>query len=139
MTVISKSLEVKPTVGRVAMRGVPATIIAVGINVVLFLIGSALGAFPEDVLTPLGTPIQLVAVAAMTLGGGIAATLGYFVLTRFLKMRMAKIALWIVGVIVLIVMFFSPLSLEGMPALGIFLLEVMHFMAGLLPIGRLTR
>ncbi len=138
MTVISKSIEVKPTFGRTAMRGLPAAVVAVGINAVLYLIGSAFGSFPEDVLTPMGTPIQLIAVVIMTLGGGIVATVGYFVLTRFLSVKMAKIAMWILGILVLGGMFFSPLSLE-LPLFGIVLLEIMHFVAGLLPLGALTR
>lgn len=139
MTVISSSIEVKPTVGQTALKGLPATVIAVGINVVLFLIGSALGAFPEEVLTPMGTPIQLVAVAVMTLLGGVVATMGYFVLTRYLSLRVAKIVMWVVAVLVLGGMFMAPLRLEGLPKFGIFLLEAMHFIAALLPIGRLTR
>ena len=138
MTVISKSLDQKPSVGSLAVTGGIAAVVAAVINAVLFLVGNALGAFPEDVLTPLGEPISLVPVVLMTIVGGIAATVGYIVLTRFLSVRNAKIALWVIGALVLFGMFFSPLGLEGMPALGIFLLEVMHFVAGLMPIGRLT-
>lgn len=141
MTVISNSIEVKPTVGQIAMKGLPAVIIAVGINVVLFFIGSVFNAFPDDVLTPMGAPIQLVPVAGMTLFGGIAATVGYFVLTRYLSIRVSKVILGVVGVLVLIGMFFMPLDLrsEGLPIFGVVLLEVMHFVAGLLPLGRLIR
>ncbi len=138
MTVISNSIEVKPSFGRIALKGVPPIVIAVGINAVLFLIGNVLGAFPDDVLTPMGTPIQLVAVVITTLLGGIVATIGYFVLTRFLSVKFAKVAMWIIGILVLAGMFFTPLSL-GLPIFGVILLEIMHFVAGLLPIIQLTR
>lgn len=138
MTVISNSIEVKPKFGRIAIKGLPPTVLAIGINAVLFLIGGALSAFPDDVLTPMGAPIQLLPVVIVTLVGGITATAGYFVLTRFLSVKMAKIALWVLGILVLAGMFFSPLSL-GLPIVGVVLLEIMHLVAGLLPLVGLTR
>lgn len=60
------TIKVKPSIVRIWINGILAAIVAVLLNVILFFAGSALRAFPEDVLTPMGIPVDVVAVILNT-------------------------------------------------------------------------
>jgi hypothetical protein len=130
--------ESKPALGAIWKNGLIATAIAVIINALLFLLGSTF-TFPAEALTPMGAPITIGPVVILTLLAGLVATIGYTVLTRFLAISTANRVMWIVAVVVLIGMFFSPFGIENVPLAEIVILEVMHLVAGLIPVYLLTR
>lgn len=135
---INTSTTTKPAIGAIWKNGLLATAIATVINAVLFFIGS-LFTFPPDAITPLGVPITIGAVISITLLGGVVATFGYTILTRFLNISTANRVMWIAAVLVLIGMFFSPFGITNVSIAQIVVLEIMHLVAGLLPVSMLTR
>ena len=64
-------------------QGLTAAAIAAVINTVLYVAGSALGGFPADVITPMGTPITLVAVILASIAPLLVGTLVYTLLYRW--------------------------------------------------------
>lgn len=122
--------NLKPSVGQVAKAGGTAVAVAIAVNVVLYLIGAAAGAFPPDALTPMGVPVDVTAVIAASLMGSLVGTIGYFILTRVLTLKLAR-QIFIGGmVLALIGMFFGPFGIPNAPVLQIILLEIMHFVVG---------
>ncbi len=72
----------KPGLGVIWRNGLIAVVIAAIVNAILFFIGSALGAFPSSVITPMGTPLTLGPVVLMSAVGILVGTLGYTILSR---------------------------------------------------------
>ena len=137
MTVVMKTEDPKPTIAQTARTGLTAAVAAVVINALLFLIGSIF-TFPDDALTPLGEPVGLAPVIVVSAVGGIAATVGYMVLLRFLTKTNANRVMWAFTVLVLIAMFRNPFGIENVPMAEVVILEIMHFVAAL-PVFALTR
>ncbi|MCX6046205.1 MAG: DUF6069 family protein [Chloroflexi bacterium] len=133
----STMVPTKPTIGVIWRNGIMAAVIAAVVNGILFLIGSAAGAFPSSVITPMGVPITIGAVVLMSAVGVLVGTLVYTIFSRF----SARSGRWftIVAVIVLLLMAYSPFSLAGAPTLMILFLEIMHLVAGGAAIYFLTR
>ncbi|HSH03857.1 MAG TPA: DUF6069 family protein [Anaerolineae bacterium] len=117
-------------------NGAIATLAAIIINVLLFLIGS-LFTFPDNAITPMGTPVSIAPVIITTLLGGLFATIGYLVLTKFMPERANQI-MWVVAIIVLLGMAPSPFGITNVPVLQIIILEIMHIVAAL-PVYALTK
>lgn len=130
MTQAVANLKPKPSLGEVAKAGGTAVAVAIAVNVVLYLIGAAVGAFPPDALTPMGVPVDVTAVIAVSLMGSLVGTIGYFILTRVLTLQLARQVFTGGVVLVLIGMFFSPFGIPNAPALQIILLEIMHLVVG---------
>lgn len=120
----------KPGFGQIARQGAIGGGIALVVNAILFFIGSALGAFPADALTPMGVPVDIIAVVAASIVPTIAAIIGYFVLVRFLSLARAKQVFMILAVLVLLGMVYNPFGITNVPMLQIVLLEVMHLVLG---------
>ena len=137
MTAIENSESTKPAIGGIVRTGLIAAVVAIVVNALLFFIGS-LFTFPDNALTPTGDPVTIVPVVVVTLFGGIAATVGYIVLTRFLAKATANRVMLIGGALVLIGMFFNPFSIENVPVAEIVILEIMHIVAAW-PVWQLTR
>lgn len=127
----------KPTLSDIARNGAIAIVSATVVNVILFYIGAALGGFPSDVLTPMGTPLTVMNVVIMTVATIFVGAIGYAILNRFV----ANPNLWFVVTSVLIFIAFipSPFSIAGAPVLMIVVLEVMHVVAAAAAIYFLTR
>lgn len=127
----------KPALSAIWRNGVIAAIVAAVINAILFILGSAAGGFPASVLTPMGVPIMLTAVLLMSIVPILIGTLGYTILSRITT----NPGRWftILTVIILIVMFVTPLQLAAAPILMVVLLEVMHLVVGGAAIYFLTR
>lgn len=127
----------KPTLSDIARNGAIAIVSATVVNVILFYIGAALGGFPSDVLTPMGTPLTVMNVVIMTVATIFVGAIGYAILNRFV----ANPNLWFVVTSVLIFIAFipSPFSIAGPPVLMIVVLEVMHVVAAAAAIYFLTR
>jgi hypothetical protein len=127
----------KPSIGAIWRNGLIAAAVAAVINAVLYFIGSAMGAFPTSVLTPMGTPITIVPVVLVTVVGILAGTVAYTILNWLTKNPNRWFT--ILAVVVLIAMAFNPFTLPGAPMLMIVFLEVMHLVAGGAAIYFLTR
>jgi uncharacterized membrane protein len=118
----------KAALGTIWRKGTTAAVIAAIVNGVLFFVGSAAGAFPATVITPMGTPITLAAVLISSVVGILVGTLGYTILNWLT----ANPNRWftILAVIVLILFAYNPFTLAGAPMLMIVFLEIMHLVAG---------
>lgn len=131
MTTTETPANTKPSIGGIVKNGAIAGSIAIVVNAILYFGAAALGWFPDTVLTPAGVPITLTPVIMITLGGTIAGTVGYLILSRFLSRQKANLWFTILAVIVLVVMAVTPLQLPGAPMGQIVTLEIMHLVAGL--------
>jgi len=127
----------KPALSAIWRNGGIAAIVAAVVNAILFILGSAAGGFPASVLTPMGVPIMLTAVLLMSIVPILIGTLGYTILSRITT----NPGRWftILTVIILIVMFVTPLQLAAAPILMVVLLEIMHLVVGGAAIYFLTR
>ncbi len=131
MTVTETPIETKPSIGGIFKNGAIAGVLAVVVNAILYFGASALGWFPETVLTPAGVPITLAPVISLTVASAIVGAIGYLILSRFLSRQKADLWFTILAVIVLVVMAITPLQLPGAPMGQIITLEIMHLVAGL--------
>jgi len=134
----SETQQSNPALAVVWRTGIVAAVVATVINAILFLVGS-LFTFPDDAITPMGEPISLALVVIVTFIGGIVATIGYTALTRFLPVKVANRVMWVGAIIVLLGMGLQPFGIENVPVAQIIILEIMHLVASLLPVGGLTR
>jgi len=127
----------KPALGAIWRNGLIAAVVATVINAILFVVGAAMGGFPSDVLTPMGVPITLPTVLLMSVVPILIGALGYTILSRIT----ANPARWftILTIIILILMFVTPLQLAAAPTLMVVLLEIMHLVVGGAAIYFLTR
>ncbi|HMN30180.1 MAG TPA: DUF6069 family protein [Caldilineaceae bacterium] len=137
MTTVATST--RPTTSAIWRNGLLATAVSAVVNAVLYLVGSALGGFPSDVITPLGYPVTLVPVLVMSIVPVLLGTLAYWLLTRFTD-RANRWFIILVAV-VFVAMFFGPPDLRsaGAPMLMVVLLEVMHVVTAGAAIYFLTR
>lgn len=120
----------KPGFGQIARQGAIGGIGATVVNAILFFIGSALDAFPPDALTPMGAPVDIMAIVGFSVVSTIAAIVVYFLLHRFLSVERARQFFLILAVLILVGMAFNPLGITNAPTLQIVLLEVMHLTLG---------
>lgn len=127
---VAKIENQKPEFGRIARQGAIGGGIGIVVNAILFFIGSAMGAFPADALTPMGAPVDIMAVVGFSVVSTIAAIVIYFLLHRFLSVERARQVFLILAVLVLVGMAFNPLGITNVPILQIVLLEVMHLVLG---------
>lgn len=109
-------------------QGLTAAGIAAVINTILYVTGSALGGFPADVITPMGTPITLAAVILASTAPLVVGTLVYTLLNRWTTNPNRWFT--ILAFLVLLAFVPGPLTLPNAPMLMIVLLEVMHLVAG---------
>lgn len=138
MTTTMNQLDAKPTIGSIVRAGAIGLVIAALLNAILFFIGTAIGAMPA--MATMGQPIDLMAVLIFTIGGGIAATILYLILTRFLDHDRANLTFVIIASLVLIAMAFTPLTGVVEPtAITVVMLEIMHLVAGLPAMYTLTK
>ena len=123
--------------GKAVQTGLMAGVVAAVVNVVIFLIASAMGFFPSSVITPAGQPFSLVPVIMMSLLPSIVAGGVYALIARFAR-NANQIFLWVAAA-VFIFMFFSPFSIKGAPTGMIVSLEIMHVVVAGLCVYFLTR
>jgi hypothetical protein len=136
MTASTRSVS-RP-VGDIVKAGLIAAVSAAVVNALVFLLGRALGSFPDTALTPAGRPIDAPGAALLSVVGVIAGSVLYTVLTRRFETDKANRWFRIIAVIVLVAMIPTPLGIAGAPVSQIVLLEVMHLVAGLASIYFLT-
>jgi hypothetical protein len=113
--------------------------VAAIINVVLYLLGRALGSFPSTALTPMGRPVDAVGAAVLSVFGVLAGAVVYTILSRLMNTARANRWFLIIAIVVLVLMVLSPLGVPGAPASQIVIMEIMHLVAGISAIYFLTR
>jgi hypothetical protein len=132
------TVDAKPTIGSIIRAGAIGIVIATVLNVILYFLSTAIGALPA--MASMGQPITLMPVLTFTIGGGIVATIGYLILTRFLTHRRANTVFVIIASLVIIGMAFTPITSVVEPTvLTVVMLEIMHLAAALPPMFTLTK
>jgi hypothetical protein len=126
-------------IGEIWKAGLMGAGVAAIINVVLYLLGRALGSFPVTALTPMGRPVDAVGTAVFSVFGVLAGTLVYTVLSRLMDTSRANRWFLIIAIVVLVLMVLSPLGVSGAPTSQIVIMEIMHLGAGISAIYFLTR
>ena len=126
-------------IGEIWKAGLIGAGVAAIINVVLSLLGRALGSFPATALTPMGRPVDAVGAAVLSVFGVLAGAVVYTILTRLMITARANRWFLIIAIIVLVLMAPSPLAVPGAPASQIVIMEIMHLVAGISAIYFLTR
>lgn len=128
----------KPSTGSVLRAGAIGTVIATLLNLVLYFISTAINALP--IMSSMGEPITLTPILTFTIGAGIAATILYLILIRFLEHQRANTVFVIIASLVLIGMAFGPITSVVEPTFAaVFMLEIMHLAAGLPVMYTLTK
>lgn len=135
---MTSKVQLHRSLSEIVKAGLIAAVSAAIINALIFLLGRALGSFPDTALTPAGRPIDAPGAALLSVLGVIAGTVVYTVLTRRFDTDKANRWFRIIAVIVLVVMIPTPFGIAGAPVSQIVLLEVMHLVAGLAAIYFLT-
>ncbi len=105
--------------------GFLAGLVAAAINTVLFFVGGAAGAVPQNVIIPnAGQPLTVIPVIISSILPSVVAGLVLALLNRFTKKPL--LVFNIIAGVFLVLSFFSPLSIPGAPTNMIVLLNVMH-------------
>lgn len=136
---VSSSNPVRRPLGEIVKAGLLGAGVAAVINVVLYLLGRAMGSFPATALTPMGRPVDAFAAAFISILGVVGGTVVYTLLTRFMDKPKGNRWFTIIAIIVLVVMIPTPFGISGAPVSQIVIMEVMHLVAGLSAIYFLTR
>ena len=137
-TTTTTTLDTKPTLGSIVRSGAIGIVIAAVLNVILYFISTAIGALP--IMSTMGQPIALMPVLTFTIGSGLAATILYLILTRFLDHGRANTVFVVIASLVLIGMAFTPItSVVDPTVITVVMLEIMHLAAALPPMYTLTK
>jgi hypothetical protein len=127
------------SLGDIWKAGIVAAVVAAVVNVGLYLIGRAVGSFPDTALTPMGRPVDAFGAAFVSILGVLAGTAVYTVLARLLDTPRANRWFVILAVVVLVLMAATPLGVSNAPVSQIVIMELMHLVAGSAAIYFLTR
>jgi hypothetical protein len=133
------SSTARRSIGSIWTAGIAGAIVAAAINVVLFLVGRALGWFSETALTPMGRPVEAFGAVVFSILGVLGGTVVYTILSRFMATPRANRWFVIIAIVVLVLMIPTPLGIPGAPTSQIILMEIMHLVAGISAIFFLTR
>lgn len=121
--------------------GLWAVALSVGVNVVLFLVGDVIGAFPPDAIAPgpegRARPITLGPVMVLSAAGPVVGVAIYGILRRFTT-RAWMVFVWI-AVAILLIMAVPPFQIENAPTAQVVILEVMHLVTASATIGMMAR
>ena len=116
------------TIQSLIRAGFIGLIAAVLGNVILFFVGKAAGALPEDVIIPnANAPLTVGPVIFGTILPAIVATLLFGLLARFTK-RPVPIFM-VIAIILLVLSFYTPFSIPNAPTGMVVILELMHVVA----------
>ena len=138
MTTTITHHDTKPAIGSIVRAGVIGIVIAAVLNVILYFISTAIGALP--VMASMGQPITLLPVLTFTIGGGLTATIGHLILSRFLTHSRANTVFVIIASLVIVGMAFTPVTSVVEPTvITVVMLEMMHLAAALPPMYTLTK
>ncbi|MEM8531934.1 MAG: DUF6069 family protein [Chloroflexota bacterium] len=127
----------KKSMSQIWKAGAVAAVVSAVANAILFVIGAALGGFPESVIIPnAGGPMTIMPVIVASIIGVLGATLVYLGLNQFTKNP--NFLFRIVAIVVLVLSFASPFSIPGAPFAMILILELMHVVPAVAAIYWLT-
>jgi hypothetical protein len=130
--------DTRPSIGAILRAGAVGIVVAAALNSILYFVATTIGALP--VMASMGQPITLIPVLIFTVGGGIAATILYLILTRFFEQPRANTIFLVVASLVLIGMAFTPITGILNPTVTtVLMLESMHGVAALAPMSTLTK
>lgn len=126
---------------RVAYRrllwvGLLAGVVAAVVNVVVYLLASAVGAMPQDVVVPGQGPITLGAVVSVSFVPALLGALLFAAMGRFTRRPIR--AFRVVAAVVLVLSFATPFTLSGAPVAMVVVLLLMHVIAAVVIAGVLT-
>jgi hypothetical protein len=133
------SQSVHRTLGNIVKAGLFGAGMAAAINVLLYLLGRAMGSFPATALTQMGRPVDAFAAAFISVIGVAGATVVYALMARFMDKPKANRWFTIIAIIVLVLMIPTPFGIPGAPVSQIVIMEIMHLVTGLSAIYFLTR
>ncbi len=105
-------------------------------NAVVYLVASALGAMPQDIVVNGQGPITLPVVAAMSAQGAVVGAVVYALVGWFAR-RPTRV-FRIVAAVALVLSFATPFTIPGAPISMVLTLELMHMVAALVIVGMLT-
>ena len=94
--------------GEIWKAGLLGAGVAAIINVVLYLLGRALGSFQATALTPMGRPVDVVGTVVLSVLGVLAGAVVYTILTRLMVTARANRWFLIIAIVVLVLMALSP-------------------------------
>lgn len=113
-----------------------AAVIAAAANAILFLVGDALGAFPDSVIIPTaGSPMTIGPMMIFSAVSTIGAAAVFALLGRFTSKTSRNF--WIVSAVVFIGFIFTPFSIPDVPVPMIVALEVSHLLVAIVAMGAL--
>lgn len=117
-----------------------AALVAAGasavVNVLIYLIGGALGAFPGDVFIQPGQTLTIVPVIISSIIGAIGGTAVFAALARFTRRPITLFR--IIAAVMLVLSFVTPFSISGAPVAMIIALELMHIATAAIVVWALT-
>lgn len=134
-----RSVRAKASVPALLWSAIAGTVIATAVNSALFLATSS-WAFPPDAIAhETGAPVQLFEVAISTIVGGVLAFGGYALVRRFVPALHRPNRLYALAVLLLVLLAYGPFTIENVGAAQIVVMQLMHVVAGLVPLYALLR
>ncbi len=122
--------------GRLLWVGPLAGAVAAVVNAVVYLLASAFGAMPPDVVVPGQGPVTLGAVVSISFVPALLGALLFAVMGRFMRRPIRTFR--VVATVVLVLSFATPFTLPGAPLAMIAALLLMHVIAAAAITGVLT-
>lgn len=126
----------RPSFRSFLIAGVLAGVVSVAINGVLFWIAQAAGAWSMAAVTPTGDPIELSAVAFLSVGPAIVGALLAWLLIAFVPR--GRTVFLVVSALVLAAFLIPPFQL-GAPAGMVVVLQLMHLVVAAATVGLALR
>lgn len=122
--------------GRLVPAGLLAALAAAAANAVVYLVATAAGAMPQDVVVNGQGPITLPMVAGMSAFGAAAGAVVYALVGRFARRPVRVFR--VVAAAALVLSFAGPFTIPGAPASMVAALLLMHAVAAAVVVGLLT-
>ena len=122
--------------GRLLWVGPAAGVAAAVVNAVVYLLASAFGAMPSDVVVPGRGPITLGAVLVSSFVPALVAAVVLTLLGRFTRRPVRNFV--VLGAVVFVVSLVPPFSGPGAPVPMVAALILMHVVAAVVITGVLT-
>lgn len=116
--------------------GLVAAVVSVAANVVLFLVARAVGAWSTQVVTPMGGPIDVSAIATLSAAPALVGALLAWLLIRFVPR--GRTVFLSIAAIVLLAFLLPPFQL-GAPAGMVVVLQLMHLVVAAATVGMVVR
>ena len=126
----------RPSFRSFLTAGVLAAVVSVAINAVLFWIAQAAGAWSMAVVTPTGDPIELSAIAFLSVGPAVLGSLLAWLLIAFVPR--GRTVFLAVSALVLAAFLIPPFQL-GAPVGMVIVLQLMHLVVAAATVGLALR